>query len=104
QIDDGTLDGTFVMVTDNGRRCFDGGCESVRETRLNSTRFVDINGLDWPAEYQQEVTSPGWLPNRVDTAIGNGDGAIVVGNRTHGTANHLPTTLRSVNQVFLRVK
>ena len=32
------------------------------------------------------------------------DGVIVAGDRTHGTIMHLPTTLRSVNQVFLNVK
>jgi hypothetical protein len=32
------------------------------------------------------------------------DGVVVVGNRTHGQLMHLPTTLRSVEQAYLRVK
>jgi hypothetical protein len=104
QIPDGSTDGTFVRVNDNGRRCIDAPCAATTEGRLNSVKTMDIDGLDWPEEFQKEVTSPGWLPNRVDTALTSTDGAIVVGYRTHGTMMHLPTTLRSINQVYLRVK
>jgi hypothetical protein len=104
QIKDAPTDGTLVMVRDNGRRCIDAPCGSIEEARLNSTRKADIDGLDWPQEYQKAVSSPGWLPNQVDTAITKADGVIVAGDRTHGTLMHLPTTLRSINQVFLNVK
>jgi hypothetical protein len=104
QIGDGAIDGTFVMITDNGHRCFDAPCDADRETRVNSTRYLDMNGLDWSAPYDNYVSSPGYLPNRVSAAIDNGTGAIVVGYRTHGTIMHLPTTLRSVDEVFLRVQ
>jgi hypothetical protein len=103
-MDDGTVDGTFVMLTDNGKRCIDGPCPATTETRLNSTRHVDIDGLDWPDAYQKEVTSPGWLPNRVYDALTQADGVIVIGDRTTGTIMHLPTQLRSVNQAYLLVK
>jgi hypothetical protein len=89
---------------DNGRRCFEPPCAATTEARVNSTRTMDIDGLDWPAEFDKYVTSPSWLPNRVMTALSQTDGVIVVGYRTHGTIMHLPTTERSVNQVFLRVK
>jgi hypothetical protein len=98
QLGEGNLEGTFVMMTDNGRRCFDAPCASVRETRLNSTRFVDMDGVDW-SEEQDSVFS-----GKVNGAIVSGEGAIVVGDRTHGALMHLPTTLRSPNEVFLRVK
>jgi len=104
QMDDGSISGTSVMITDNGTRCFEPPCAADRETRLNSTRFVDIDGLDWPAPYDKLITSPGYLPNRVSSAISNGTGAIVFGDRTHGQIMHLPSTLRSVEQVFLKLK
>jgi hypothetical protein len=104
QIKDATTAGTLVMIRDNGRRCIDTPCHSDNENRLNSTRNMDIDGLDWPEEFQNIVSSPGWLPNRVDAAIGKADGVIVAGDRTHGTMLHFPTTLRSVNQVFLNIK
>ena len=104
QIDNGAVDGTFVMVRDNGTRCIDAPCPALSEMRVNSTRKQDIHGLDWPAEFQQLVTSPGWLPNRVYDAETQPDGVIVTGYRTHGEVMHLPTTLRSVEQVYLRVK
>jgi hypothetical protein len=104
QMNDGVVDGTFVMLTDNGKRCIDAPCPATTETRINSTRHVDIDGLDWPEAYQKEVTSPGWLPNRVYDAMTQADGVIVVGDRTTGTIMHLPEQLRSVNQAYLLVK
>ncbi len=104
QMADGAVDGTFVMVRDNGRRCIDAPCHSLNEARLNSTRNADIDGLDWPDAYQKEVTSPGWLPNQVDAAYENADGVIVIGDRSTGTLMNLPTMLRTVNQVYLQVK
>jgi uncharacterized protein DUF6748 len=105
QMDNGSTDGTFVRVNDNGRRCFEPPCEATHEGRLNSVKAMDVDGLDWPPEFADKlITSPGWLPNRVNAAMDTADGAIVVGYRTHGTIMHLPTTLRSVNQVYLRVE
>jgi hypothetical protein len=103
-MDDGTVDGTFVMLSDNGKRCFEPPCAATTENRLNSTRHADIDGLDWPQAYQKEITSPGWLPNRVDDAMTQTDGVIVVGDRTTGTIMHLPEQLRSINQAYLLVK
>ena len=104
QIKDAPDGGTLVMIRDNGRRCFEPPCAATNENRLNSTRNMNIDGLDWPVEFQKIVTSPGWLPNKVGTAMTKADGVIVAGDRTHGTIMHLPTTLRSVNQVFLNIK
>ncbi len=104
QMDDGAVDGTFVMLTDNGKRCIDAPCAATTESKLNSTRHADIDGLDWPEAYQKDVTSPGWLPNEVYDRETQTDGVIVVGDRTTGTIMHLPTQLRSVNQAYLLVK
>ncbi len=104
QMDDGVVEGTFVMITDNGKRCFEPPCPATTESRLNSTRHIDIDGLDWPEAYQKAVTSPGWLPNRVYDGETKPDGVIVVGDRTTGTIMHLPEHLRSVNQAYLLVK
>jgi hypothetical protein len=104
QISDGNVDGTFVMVSDNGKKCFEPPCSATTEARVNSTRTMDVDGLDWSAPYDKVISNPSYLPNRVRAAMNQTDGAIVVGYRTHGTIMHLPTTLRSVEQVFLRVK
>jgi hypothetical protein len=94
-------DGTFVMLRTTGHFCVDSPCGYMNEARLNSTRNMNMDGLDWPAPYRSLITNPGWLPNRVITAESIADGVIVAGDRTHGEFMHLPTTLRSVNQVFL---
>lgn len=93
QIADGTVDGTFVMVADNGRRCIDAPCASVTEDRVNSVRTMAIDGLDF-GDHDS-------LADKVYPAMTQPDGAIVAGYRTHGTLMHLPTTLRSVEQVYL---
>jgi hypothetical protein len=98
QISDGSVDGTFVRVNDNGRRCIDAPCAATHEGRLNSVKTMDVDGLDFDDNASSSLTS------RVYTAMTSADGAIVAGYRTHGTLMHLPTTLRSVNQVYLRVK
>ena len=97
QVADGSVDGTFVMVSDNGKRCIDGPCPATTETRLNSSRSMDIDGLDFSDDQSS-------LSDKVYSAMTQPDGAIVNGLRTHGTIMHLPTTLRSVEQVYLRVK
>jgi Domain of unknown function (DUF6748) len=104
QIPDAITDGTYVMIRDNGVRCIDAPCPSLNEARLNSTRNMNINGIDWPEEYRKAVSSPSWLPNRVYDAETHPDGVIIAGARTHGTIMHLPTTLRAVEQVFLNAK
>jgi hypothetical protein len=96
QIDGGNTDGTFVEMTDNGRRCIDAPCHSIRETRLNSVRELDMDGIDWGDN------SDDTLQENAFSAIDNG-GAIVVGTRTHGSLMHLPTTERTANQIYLRV-
>jgi hypothetical protein len=98
QLADGSADGTFVRVNDNGRRCIDAPCAATHEGRLNSVKTLDVDGLD----YADGVAAS--LTEKVYTAMTTPDGAIVAGDRTHGTMMHLPTTLRSVNQVYLRVK
>jgi hypothetical protein len=62
------------------------------------------DGNHAPEAFQKIVTSPGWLPNRVYTAETKANGVIVASDRTHNTMMLLPTTLRSVNQVFLNIK
>ena len=95
QIDGGAIDATWVRMSDNGRRCIDAPCASIHEERLNSTRAMDIDGFDFSDDVSQD------LQDKVYSQITKADGAIVVGGRAHGTLMHLPTTLRSVDQVFL---
>ena len=97
QIANGSVDGTFVMVSDNGKRCIDGPCPATTEARVNSTRSMDVDGLDFGGDQSG-------LSDKVYAAMNEPDGAIVNGNRTHGTIMHLPTTLRSVEQAYLRVR
>lgn len=95
---DGSTDGTFVRVTDNGRRCITAPCASNLEGRLNSVKTMNIHGLDFGDDVASSVTS------KVFTAVAGADGAIVVGDRTHGKVSGQTTTLRGVSQVYLRVK
>jgi hypothetical protein len=98
QIADGNTEGTFVLTHSNGRECIDAPCASIDEARLNSSRMATTEGLDWSND--QESTS---THDDVETAL-FAAGAIVVGDRTHGSIMHLPTTLRAVSQAYLEVK
>ncbi len=100
QLDGGTLDGTFVMVQDNNVRCITAPCPTLAEARVNSSRAMDIDGLDWNDEATQASSS---IQSKVNTAQAAADGVIVTGFRTHDTA-HPSADYRSVEQVFLRVK
>lgn len=94
---DGTTTGTWVRVTDNGRRCIDTPCGSFDEERLNSNRAMRIDGLDFGTSYDDALATATYQQ------ASSPAGAIVVGARTHGQLIRLPTTLRTVDQVFLPI-
>jgi hypothetical protein len=101
QLADGTIDGTFVMLRDNGRRCVDAPCQSVDEAKLNSSRHMNIDGVDFPSDFSSS------LRDKVDAAINVADGVILTGERTNGTFEgqfHLQTILRTPDQIYLQVK
>ncbi len=102
QLDNGTLDGTFVMVRDRGIRCITAPCPVFAETRVNSTRASNIEGLDWSDEQMADATTAA-VADAVYEAETQPDGAIVNGFRTHSSSGPA-STFRSVEQVFLRVK
>jgi hypothetical protein len=100
QLATGTLDGTFVMVADNNIRCITAPCPTVSEARVNSSRAMNTEGLDWGDSNAQGPTA---LQDQVGEAMGQPDGVIVTGFRTHDTG-HASTNYRTVEQLFLRVK
>lgn len=100
QLPNGTLDGTFVMVGLNNIRCITAPCPTVSEARVNSTRQMNTEGLDWQDNAAQ---APSALQDAISEAMGTPDGVIVTGFRTHDAA-HSSTNLRTVEQAFLRVK
>ena len=99
QLADGTVDGTFVMLRNNGRECFDSACEAINEARLNSARQMDTDGIDWPKDLENTETQ-----TEIEAAWEVADGLIVTGDRTNGTFMHQKTILRTPDQVYLRVK
>jgi hypothetical protein len=98
QLADAATDGTYVMLRDAGIRCITAPCPSLNENRINSTRNLNIDGIDWPEEM---ATS---LQSKIYDATTKVDGVILAGDRTHGKENGKTTNLRTVNQAFLRVK
>jgi len=100
QLDQGTLDGTFVMVSDNNIRCITAPCPTISEARVNSTRAMNTEGLDWDSSAVQPSSA---LQDKLGEAMGQPDGVIVTGFRTHDTG-HSNTNYRTVEQLFLRVK
>jgi hypothetical protein len=98
QLPDATTDGTFVMVRDAGIRCITAPCPSLNENRINSTRNLNIEGIDWPEGLASS------LQDKIYDATTKTDGVILAGDRTHGSENGKTTNLRTVNQAFLRVK
>lgn len=98
QIDGGTTEGTFVRVAFNGRRCAVAPCPSTTEGKLNSVKSQVIDAVHFDASTDETV---------VDTAkeaISGSEGALVVGLREFGGTETRKTTLRSANQVYLRVE
>jgi hypothetical protein len=91
----GTTDGTFVRLNDNNIRCITSPCPTIHEGRLNSSRGMDIDGIDFGDDDA--------LQDAVDGALSTTDGVIVVGNRTYGEQGS-SDKLRTTNQVYLRVK
>src|SRR5215813_4561787 len=94
---DGSTDGTFVRLNDNGVRCVTSPCPTIHEGRLNSSRGMDIDGIDWGDSADDA------LQEHVYDALTTPDGAIVVGTRTYGELG-TSDKLRTTNQVYLRVK
>lgn len=97
-LDGAVTDGTYVMVRDNAVRCITAPCPTVNENRLNSSRNLDMHGLDYPTEMTSAQTS------KLAAALGKADGLIVAGDRMHGKVAGQTTTLRSINQAFVVVK
>jgi len=98
QLADASTDGTYVMVRDAGIRCITAPCPSLNENRINSTRNMNIDGIDWPEDLSSS------LQGKIYDATTQADGVILAGDRTHGKQNGKVTNLRTVNQAFLRVK
>jgi hypothetical protein len=98
QLADASTDGTYVMLRDAGIRCITAPCPSLNENRINSTRNLNIDGIDWPEDLSDSLQS------KIYDATTKVDGVILAGDRTHGKENGKTTNLRTVNQAFLRVK
>lgn len=101
QLEYGYSDATFVYLHDNNKRCITAPCSSTTETRLNSTRHEDTHGIDF-----SDVSDPDQATDTLQEAVGQAmfdQGVIVNGFRTHGKENGQKTTMRSVEQVYLRV-
>jgi hypothetical protein len=97
QMPNGSTDGTWVLLSDSGIRCF-GQCKSTREEKLNSTRSMLINGIDFSSDSDSSFVSA------VDAQKLTPAGVIVVGDRTEGQGvTGGVTELRSVNQAFFPV-
>jgi len=92
---DAVTDGTFVMVRDAGIRCITAPCPSLNENRINSTRNLNIEGIDWPSDISEANQ------DKIYTATTQRDGVILAGDRTHGRVNGKTTNLRTVNQAFV---
>jgi hypothetical protein len=98
QLPESVTDGTFVMLRESGIRCITAPCPSLNENRLNSSRNVNIDGIDWATGMSDD------MQGLIYDATTQRDGVILVGDRTHGKVNGQATTLRTVNQAFVRVK
>lgn len=98
QLPTGSDSGTFVRVFDRGIRCITAPCPQFEEGRLNSSREMVIDAIDYPAQLQDGVQE------KVYEATTSEDGVIIAGDRTTRTAGRYVEKLRSINQVYLPVK
>jgi uncharacterized protein DUF6748 len=90
-------DGTFVRIFDRGIRCITAPCPQFEEGRLNSTREMAIDGIDFGTSAEDS------LQENVYDATTKPDGVIILGDRTTRSAVSFVEKLRSVNQVFLPI-
>jgi hypothetical protein len=97
---EGRVEGTFVMLSDRGLRCIAAPCPSLAETRINSSRTANIEGIDWKLPWGEAPS----FEDDVYEAETHPDGLIVTGFRSHGHENGLPSTYRTAEQVYLRVQ
>ncbi|MEO8550032.1 MAG: DUF6748 domain-containing protein [Kofleriaceae bacterium] len=95
QLPDAITEGTFVMVRESGIRCITAPCPSLNENRINSTRNLNIDGIDWPSDISETIQG------RIYDATTQRDGVVLAGDRTHGRINGKTTNLRTVNQAFV---
>lgn len=102
QLDHGTLDGTFVMLRDSNIRCITAPCPATAEGRVNSSKAMNIDGMDWSATDTTSALSADPEGDAL-AATSEPDGLIVNGTRTHA-ASGPAATYRAVGQSFLRVK
>ncbi len=88
----GSTDGTFVRVFDRGVRCIAAPCPQYEEGRLNSSREMPIDGVDFADDDS--------LQDKVYEQTTQPDGVIVVGERTTRGSGRLAEKLRTADQVF----
>jgi hypothetical protein len=89
----GVVDGVFVMVKDNGIRCFRAPCPSLTETRLNSTRAANIADVDFSVSGASDD-----IIELAQNAL-FADGVIVVGDRYYFGGDGKG---RTANQFFVK--
>ena len=94
---DGDSTGTFVRIFDRGIRCITAPCPQFEEGRLNSSRSMTIDGIDFG-----DATTA--LQNKIYDATTKADGVIVVGDRTMRSAVSFVEKMRTVGQAYLPVK
>ncbi|MBV8757743.1 MAG: hypothetical protein JO257_10720 [Deltaproteobacteria bacterium] len=91
----GTTDGTFVRIFDRGIRCITAPCPQYEEGRLNSSREMPIDGIDYADDNS--------LQDKVYEQTTQPDGIIVVGERTTRGTGRLQEKLRTADQVFFPI-
>ena len=94
----GSTNGTFVRVFDRGIRCITAPCPQYEEGRLNSSREMAIDGIDFGTDTSDSLQS------KVYDATTAANGVILVGDRTTRSAVSFTEKLRTADQVFLPVK
>ena len=83
---------TFVRVFDRGIRCITAPCPTYEEGRLNSSRSMPIDGIDFGGDDS--------LQDKVYEQTTQPAGVILVGERTTRSAVSFVEKLRTADQVF----
>lgn len=88
----GSTSGTFVRVFDRGIRCIAAPCPQYEEGRLDSSREMPIDGLDFADDDS--------LQDKVYEQTTQPDGVILVGERTTRSGGRFVEKLRTADQAF----
>ncbi len=97
-VGEGTAEGVFAKIKDNGLRCITSPCNSLTEYALNASRTADIAAVDFEAGDLSDAAVEGLFQDLADASF------IVAGDRYNFKVQGRPGKGRTATNAFRNVK